>query len=70
MGGKEVWISNATDCEIAIADRIGAARMDKIVNCKIYLGPVAGSILIESATNCTLIVASRQVRPLQIALHK
>ncbi|KAE8701137.1 Tubulin-folding cofactor C [Hibiscus syriacus] len=36
--------------------------MNRLKNCKVYLGPVTGSILIEDVEGCIFVLASHQIR--------
>lgn len=60
--GKDVRLSNLERCTISIFDVMGAIRMNDLKDCTVYAGPVAGSAFFENCINCTLVVASRQIR--------
>lgn len=36
-------------------------RMENLKDCRVYCGPVAGPVYVESCTGCTFVLASRQV---------
>jgi hypothetical protein len=59
---KDVMISRAMGTTFHLCDRIGALRIDHVANCRIYVGAVAGSVHLEDATDCVLVLASRQIR--------
>jgi tubulin-specific chaperone C len=62
IDGKDVWISNVSDCTIHICDHLGALRMDNVKNCKIHVGAIAGSAHVEYCTNSMFNLALRQLR--------
>lgn len=39
-----------------------AVFMNRLKDCKVYLGPVIGSILIEEVEGCVFVLASHQIR--------
>ncbi|KAL7131544.1 hypothetical protein ABFS83_12G010300 [Erythranthe nasuta] len=36
--------------------------MDKLINCKVYVGVVMGSVLIEGAEGCVFVLGAHQIR--------
>ncbi|KAK4411678.1 Tubulin-folding cofactor C [Sesamum angolense] len=63
-GGQngEFTLSNLRDCEVRLKGRLRALFMDKLMNCKVYVGAVTGSVLIEGAEGCVFVLASHQIR--------
>ncbi|KAL0423069.1 UNVERIFIED_CONTAM: Tubulin-folding cofactor C [Sesamum radiatum] len=63
-GGQngEFTLSNLRDCEIRLKGRLRALFVDKLMNCKVYVGAVTGSVLIEGAEGCVFVLASHQIR--------
>lgn len=51
-----------TDCVVLLLAPMRALRVDKLTRCAVLAGPVAGSLLLHDCADCTLAVASRQVR--------
>ncbi|KAK6118385.1 hypothetical protein DH2020_047802 [Rehmannia glutinosa] len=58
----EFTLSNLRDCEVRLKGRLRALFMDKLINCKVYVGAVMGSVLIEGAEGCVFVLASHQIR--------
>lgn len=42
LEGQDLWISNVSNCKICIIAPLRAVRVDKVKQCEIILGPVAG----------------------------
>ncbi|KAK4430567.1 Tubulin-folding cofactor C [Sesamum alatum] len=63
-GGQngEFTLSKLRDCEVRLKGRLRALFMDKLMNCKVYVGAVTGSVLIEGAEGCVFVLASHQIR--------
>ncbi|KAI4317275.1 hypothetical protein L6164_025158 [Bauhinia variegata] len=63
--GKEVGeftISDLDCCEVRIIGCLRALFVHRLKNCKVYVGPVLGSILIEEVEGCIFVMASHQIR--------
>lgn len=60
--GSDIWLSQISSCYISICQRLGAVRLSKLRNSIIIIGPTAGSVYIESAEQCIIVVACRQLR--------
>ncbi|KAK9058834.1 hypothetical protein SSX86_023677 [Deinandra increscens subsp. villosa] len=58
----EFVLSNLTNCEVRLKGCFRTLFIDRLQNCKIYVGPVLGSILIEEVEGCLFVVASHQIR--------
>ncbi|KAL3622070.1 hypothetical protein CASFOL_034266 [Castilleja foliolosa] len=58
----EFTLSNLKDCEVRLKGRLRALFMDKLINCKVYVGAVMGSVLIEGVEGCVFVLASHQIR--------
>ncbi|KAK8606980.1 hypothetical protein V6N13_052731 [Hibiscus sabdariffa] len=58
----EFTLSDLDSCEVRLTGCCNAVFMNRLKNCKIYLGPVTGSILIEDVEGCTFVLASHQIR--------
>ncbi|ESO06448.1 hypothetical protein HELRODRAFT_155706 [Helobdella robusta] len=59
---KDIRISNLTNCTVKLYGHPGAIHIDRIKNCKIFIGPVKGSILIEDCSDSKIIAACQQMR--------
>ena len=65
IDGKEMndlSFSNLDNCVVVIIAGLYAIRADHLSNCRFYVGPIAGSILLHHCTACTFNVATRQIR--------
>jgi len=62
INGSDVVLSNLQNCSISICDNIGALRMNNLSHCKLYIGPVASSMLVDKISYSTVVVAIRQCR--------
>lgn len=55
-------LSNLESCEIRLKGRLRALFVHRLRNCRVFAGPVLGSILIEEAEGCLFMLASHQIR--------
>ncbi|KVI04301.1 tubulin-folding cofactor C [Cynara cardunculus var. scolymus] len=58
----EYVLSDLTNCEVRLKGCFRTLFINRLQNCKIYVGPVLGSILIEEVEGCLFVVASHQIR--------
>lgn len=58
----EFTISGLDSCEVKLIGCVNALFINRLKNCKVYAGPVMGSILIEDVESCVLVLASHQIR--------
>ncbi|KAE8637155.1 tubulin-folding cofactor C-like [Cucumis sativus] len=58
----EFTISGLSSCEVKLIGSVRALFIHKLRNCKVYTGPVMGSILIDDVEECTFAMASHQIR--------
>ncbi|KAJ8769687.1 hypothetical protein K2173_005290 [Erythroxylum novogranatense] len=58
----EFTISDLDSCEVRLIGSVRAAFINRLRNCKVYGGPVTGSILMEDVENCVFVLASHQIR--------
>ncbi|KAL2551370.1 Tubulin-folding cofactor C [Forsythia ovata] len=58
----EFTLSGLRNCEVRLKGCLRALFMDRLINCRIYVGAVMGSVLIEGAEGCFFILASHQIR--------
>ncbi|KAF5756116.1 putative cyclase-associated protein CAP/septum formation inhibitor MinC [Helianthus annuus] len=58
----EFVLSDLTNCEVRLRGCFRTLFINRLKNCKIYTGPVLGSILIEEVEGCLFVVASHQIR--------
>lgn len=58
----EFTISDLDSCEVRLIGRVRTIYMHRLRNCKVYAGPVLGSILIEDVEDTLFVLASHQIR--------
>ncbi|PON86152.1 Tubulin-specific chaperone C [Trema orientale] len=58
----EFTISDLDSCEVRLMGCVRALFVHRLRNCRIYGGPVMGSILIEQVEGCVFVMASHQIR--------
>ncbi|KAJ0049600.1 hypothetical protein Pint_16659 [Pistacia integerrima] len=58
----EFTLAGLDSCEVRLLGCVNALFVNKLKGCKIYAGPVTGSILIEEVEDCVLVLASHQIR--------
>ncbi|KAI8785250.1 tubulin-specific chaperone C [Biomphalaria glabrata] len=59
---KDIALANLTDCTVVLYGAPSAIHMNKLKNCKVFCGPVPGSIFIRECTNCTFNLSCQQLR--------
>ncbi|CAD8194744.1 unnamed protein product [Paramecium pentaurelia] len=62
LNGLDFVISNCEECTIYICDHAAQIFVDLSKNCKIYIGPVEGSIFVRKCENIEISAASSQFR--------
>lgn len=60
--GNGFVLDTLKDCEVYILDHTTQVQVDDCINCKIFIGPCDGSVFIRDCKDCTLNVATRQLR--------
>ncbi|GAB2283390.1 hypothetical protein Dimus_017904 [Dionaea muscipula] len=63
--GKEIGeftVSDMGSCDVKLKGRSRAIFVHRLRSCKVYAGPVLGSILIEDVKDCVFVLASHQIR--------
>ncbi|MCL7039202.1 hypothetical protein MKW94_010550 [Papaver nudicaule] len=55
-------LSDLDSCEVRITGCFRALYIHRVRNCRVYVGPVLGSILIEQVEDCLFMMASHQMR--------
>eukprot|EP00658_Telonema_sp_P-2_P010859 TRINITY_DN14127_c0_g1_i3.p1 TRINITY_DN14127_c0_g1~~TRINITY_DN14127_c0_g1_i3.p1 ORF type:complete len:246 (-),score=61.52 TRINITY_DN14127_c0_g1_i3:610-1347(-) len=51
------------DCDIFLLDWSDCVNIYRCKNCRIFVGPVAGSIQFKDSVDCTIVAACQQFRP-------
>ncbi|CAK63241.1 unnamed protein product (macronuclear) [Paramecium tetraurelia] len=62
LNGLDFVISNCEECTIYICDHAAQIFVDLSKNCKIFIGPVGGSIFVRKCENIEISAASSQFR--------
>ena len=62
LNGADFKLRNNKNCEIYILDWSKGMYIDDCFDCKIYCGPIDGSIFIRGSKNCQISIIARQVR--------
>ncbi|GFY94036.1 C-CAP/cofactor C-like domain-containing protein [Actinidia rufa] len=58
----EFTISDLNFCEVRLKGCLRALFVHRLRNCKVYVGSVFGSVLIEEVEGCVFVLASHQIR--------
>ncbi|KAL1833597.1 hypothetical protein ACET3Z_003248 [Daucus carota] len=58
----EFMLSDLVNCEVRLIGCLRALFVHKLVNCRVYVGSVFGSVLIEEVEGCVFVMASHQIR--------
>lgn len=59
---KDIALAALTDCTVILNGAPLAIHINKLKNCRVFCGPVPGSIFIRECTNCTFVLACQQLR--------
>lgn len=59
---REFVLSDLRHCDVRLMGCVSALFVNKLIDCKVYVGPVFGSVLIEEVENCVFVMASHQIR--------
>jgi len=62
INGSDLVISNLRNCTVSICDNVGALRINNVSHCKIYVGPIATSMILHEIEHSTVMIATRQCR--------
>ena len=60
--GMDLVIEKSSGCTIMICDHSSQVLIDGLDDCRVLIGPCAGSVFARRCTNCTIAVATRQLR--------
>jgi len=55
-------LEGLTDCTVFLLGTLRALRCHNLTRCKVYCGPVAGSVHVQAVDGCHLAIPARQVR--------
>ena len=59
---KDIALVDLTDCTVKLFGAPSAIHIFNLKNCRIFSGPVSGSIFIRSCTNCVFVLPCQQLR--------
>mmetsp|Transcript_9223 Transcript_9223/g.12216 ORF Transcript_9223/g.12216 Transcript_9223/m.12216 type:complete len:424 (-) Transcript_9223:115-1386(-) len=59
---QDFMVKDLTGCIIALLKPFGCLRLENLQRCKLFCGPVSGSVYVEGCTSSVIMVAPRQVR--------
>jgi hypothetical protein len=59
--GQAFVLHDLQDCTVFLVGRLSALRLQQLLRCRVYAGPVAGATFVSGVCDCTLMVASHQV---------
>ncbi|XP_071511896.1 tubulin-specific chaperone C-like [Diadema antillarum] len=62
MHAKDVGLSNLTSCVVKLQGCPSALHISNITDCKIFCGPIPGSVFVDRCLNSTLVLACQQLR--------
>ena len=62
INGKDVGLTNLKSCTVQLFGTPSAVHMDRITDCKIFCGPVPGSVFVDNCTDSTLVLSCQQLR--------
>eukprot|EP00611_Tribonema_gayanum_P010329 TRINITY_DN2031_c0_g2_i1.p1 TRINITY_DN2031_c0_g2~~TRINITY_DN2031_c0_g2_i1.p1 ORF type:complete len:310 (-),score=84.21 TRINITY_DN2031_c0_g2_i1:1154-2041(-) len=61
-GMKDFSCCDLKGCTVLMCHVLDALRLRNLRDCRIYSGPIRGSVYVEACHNCTIMVACRQLR--------
>lgn len=59
---KDIALARLADCTVKIHGYPRAIHIDNLQNCKVFTGPVVGSIFMDNCKDCTFVLACQQLR--------
>ena len=59
---KDVALARLTNCTVKLYGSPSAVHVNNMKNCKIFSGPVSGSVFIDDCKDCVFILACQQLR--------
>lgn len=62
INSNDVSLARLTDCTIKLYGAPSALHIIKLKNCKIFCGPVSGSVFITDCPNCIFVLGCQQLR--------
>jgi protein XRP2 len=62
ISGQSFLIDGLSDCHVFLCDRIAALYIENCHNCRIYSGPVGGSVFVRNCSDSLVATAAQQLR--------
>ena len=59
---QDVALARLTNCTVKLYGSPGAIHISNLKNCKVFSGPVSGSIFIDQCTDCVFVMPCQQMR--------
>ncbi|XP_038046849.1 tubulin-specific chaperone C-like [Patiria miniata] len=59
---KDVGLTSLNSCTVKLFGSPNAIHMNNLKNCKVFSGPVPGSIFVDNCQDCTIVVSCQQLR--------
>lgn len=62
ISGRDLSLSSLVNCTVKLNGSPIAFRANNLVNCKVFCGPVSGSVFVDSCRGCVFALACQQLR--------
>ena len=62
VNNQDVALTRLSNCVVKLFGSPGAVHVSNLKNCKIFSGPVSGSIFIDECTDCIFVMPCQQMR--------
>lgn len=60
--GRDLSLSSLVNCNVRLNGSPIAFHANNLVNCKVFCGPVSGSVFVDSCRGCVFVLACQQLR--------
>ncbi len=62
LNSQDVALARLTDCTVKLYGSPGAVHINNLKNCKVFSGPVSGSIFMDECIDCVFVMPCQQMR--------
>ena len=62
IDGQAFNLSRLDNCEVQLLDHSDQVLADYLKDCRVFIGPSAGSVFLRNCENCSITVAAKQLR--------
>merc|ERR1711871_257769 len=62
IDGQAFNLSHLTNCEVQLLDHSDQVLADYMKDCRVFIGPSAGSVFLRNCESCSITVAAKQLR--------